>query len=123
MTQDEALRLWAYQWVMSGERPRDLPQDVKFEQLFLNTQALSYGGSDVELREFVIDHGATTSICRIAYVETTHGKVFFATAPDVVSAGSMTIGNADGLRMVIDSQSQRVYDKDRLVWPKVDNKQ
>jgi hypothetical protein len=39
----------------------------------------------------------------------------------VIEAGSMTIGNADGLRMVIDSQGQRIYDKERLVWPEVDN--
>ena len=84
MTQDEKLRLWAYQWVMHGERPRDLPRDVKFTPLFVNTNALSYGGSDVDLREFVVDHGVTASVCRIAYVETAGGKVFFATDPVVV---------------------------------------
>ena len=81
MTQDEKLRLWAYQWVMHGERPRDLPNGVEFTPLSVNTNALSYGGLDVDLREFVVDHGVTASICRIAYVETAGDKVFFATHP------------------------------------------
>jgi len=35
--------------------------------------------------------------------------------PMVIEAGSMTIGDENGLHMIIDGQGQRIYDGDRLV--------
>jgi len=35
--------------------------------------------------------------------------------PTVIEAGGMTIGDKNGLHMIIDGQGQRIYDGDRLV--------
>ena len=84
MTNEEKLRLWAYQWAMHGERPRDLPRDVEFVVVESDATNITYTLWDrpydidhIEMRRFVLESAYTVKTCRAGYGEKT--KVFVVT--------------------------------------------
>lgn len=81
MTQDEALRLWAYQWVTRGEIP-DLPEDVSVIPASTNVKRFVVhltpeDAETIDLRNFVVEDPNTIRTCRAGYGERT--KTFVVT--------------------------------------------
>lgn len=82
MTDDEALRLWAYQWVTRGEVP-DLPKDVSLVLIersniaYVNPVPNTYWHETIDLRQFVVQSQDIISTCRVGYGERT--KTFVVT--------------------------------------------
>ena len=84
MTHDEALRLWAYQWVTRGEIP-DLPDYVRL--YVVDKRSVNFGsyirldkplGREViDMHKFVVEDQDAIRTCRAGYGERT--KTFVVT--------------------------------------------
>ena len=84
MTQDEQLRLWAYQWVTRGKP--ELPDgwtlfvvDKHAADIHFTPADDPLGGVDIDLRGFIVDYGPYAKSCDIGY--NAAAKVFVVTEP------------------------------------------